>query len=100
MLQLLIPFSIEEKVFVARTDVAETFEEVLQIALDVYNFSNQTEQVAEMPAPQPQEEGENESNDVEETEQQPEEQKQEPQQMPQGQQPQDDFEEGKNLRKK
>ena len=93
----LIPFSIEEKVFVARTDVAETFEEVLQIALDVYNFSNQTEQVAEMPAPQPQEEGETESNDVEETEQQPEEQKQEPQQMPQGQQPQDDFEEEEEL---
>ena len=31
----LIPFSIEEKLFVARTDVAETFEEVLQIAIDV-----------------------------------------------------------------
>ena len=35
----LIPFSIEEQVFVARTDVAETFEEVLQIAVDVYEFS-------------------------------------------------------------
>ena len=93
----LIPFSIEEKLFVARTDVAETFEEVLQIALDVYNFSNQTEQVAEMPAPQPQEEGETESNDVEETEQQPEEQQQEPQQMPQGQQPQSDFEDEEEL---
>jgi hypothetical protein len=93
----LIPFSIEEKVFVARTDVAETFEEVLQIALDVYNFSNQTEQVAEMPAPQNPEEGETESNDVEETEQQPEEQQQEPQQMPQGQQPQGDFEDEEEL---
>ena len=93
----LIPFSIEEKVFVARTDVAETFEEVLQIALDVYNFSNQTEQVAEMPAPQNPEEGETESNDVEETEQQPEEQQQEPQQMPQSQQPQGDFEDEEEL---
>jgi len=93
----LIPFSIEEKVFVARTDVAETFEEVLQIALDVYNFSNQTEKVAEMPAPQNPEEGETESNDVEETEQQPEEQQQEPQQMPQSQQPQGDPEEEEEL---
>ena len=39
----MIPFSIEEKLFVARTDVAETFEEVLQIASDVYAYSNQTE---------------------------------------------------------
>ena len=45
----LIPFSIEEKVFVARTDVAETFEEVLQIAIDVHKFSNEFEQVAEIP---------------------------------------------------
>ena len=36
----MIPFSIEEQVFVARTDVAETFEEVLQIAVDVYNASS------------------------------------------------------------
>ena len=35
----LIPFSIEEKVFVARADLAETFEEVLQIASDIYQFS-------------------------------------------------------------
>ena len=39
----MIPFSIEEQVFVARTDVAETFEEVLQIAVDVHNFSNKVE---------------------------------------------------------
>ena len=70
----MIPFSIEEQVFVARTDLAETFEDVLKIAEDVYNFSNQTEQVAEIPAPQPQEEGETESNDVEQSEQQSEEQ--------------------------
>ena len=37
----MIPFSIEEQVFVARTDVAETFEEVLQIAVDVFEFSKQ-----------------------------------------------------------
>ena len=77
----MIPFSIEEQVFVARTDIAETFEDVLQIAVDVYNFSNQTEQVAEIPAPQPQEEGETESNDAEETEQQSEEKQ--PEAMPQ-----------------
>ena len=39
----MIPFSIEEKVFVSRADVAETFDEVLEIAADVYKFSNQTE---------------------------------------------------------
>jgi hypothetical protein len=66
----MIPFSIEEQVFVARTDVAETFEEVLKIANDVYNFSNQTEKVAEMPVGQNSEEGETESNDVEQSEQQ------------------------------
>ena len=64
----LIPFSIEEKVFVARTDLAETFEEVLQIAQDVYNFSQQ-EKVADVQPPQ-QPCGETESNDGEETEQQ------------------------------
>lgn len=77
----MIPFSIEEQVFVARTDIAETFEDVLQIAVDVYNFSNQTEKVAEMPAPQNPEEGETESNDAEETEQQSEEKQ--PEAMPQ-----------------
>ena len=70
----MIPFSIEEQVFVARTDVAETFAEVLQIANDVYNFSNQTEKVAEMPAGQNSEEGETESNDAEQSEQQSDEQ--------------------------
>ena len=39
----MIPFSIEEKLFVARTDLAETFEEVLQIAIDVHQFSNKVE---------------------------------------------------------
>ena len=66
----MIPFSIEEQVFVARTDVAETFEEVCQIAVDVYNFSNKTEEV-EQPAAQPQQ-SENESIDGEESVQQQE----------------------------
>ena len=66
----LIPFSIEEQVFVARTDLAETFEEVLQIAVDVHEFSKQ-EKVMDMPAPQPSE-SETESTDGEESEQQTE----------------------------
>lgn len=57
----MIPFSIEEKVFVARTDVAETFEEVCQIAVDVFNFSKNEKQqeqaLEEMPANQQQEGG-------------------------------------------
>ena len=57
----MIPFSIEEQVFVARTDVAETFDEVCQIAVDVYNFSKQEkvqEQLPEdLPAPQQQQGG-------------------------------------------
>ena len=69
----MIPFSIEEQVFVARTDVAETFEEVCQIAVDVYNFSKQ-EKVQE-PAPQEmpaaeQQEGESEESVDEQSEEQ------------------------------
>ena len=67
----LIPFSIEEKLFVARTDIAETFEEVLQIAQDVYAFSAQ-EKVAEQEvslAPE-QSDSENESSDGEQSDQQ------------------------------
>ena len=45
----LIPFSIEEKVFVARTDLAETFEEVLQIASDIHQFSNSDLDQIELP---------------------------------------------------
>ena len=81
----LIPFSIEEKVFVARTDLAETFEEVLNIAEDVFNFSNQTETVAEMPAQQPQEQGETESTVGEQSEQQTEEQSSEETDQPNAQ---------------
>jgi len=66
----MIPFSIEEQVFVARTDVAETFEEVLQIAVDVFEFSKQ-EKVEDVP-PSAAQQGESESNDDEESEQQTE----------------------------
>ena len=75
----LIPFSIEEKVFVARTDVAETFAEVCEIAADVFKFSKkekEQEQVAEaMPPQQQSEEGSSgDSVDVEQSEQQGDEQ--------------------------
>ena len=66
----MIPFSIEEKLFVARTDLAETFEEVLQIAVDVFEFSKQ-EKVEDMPSATAQQ-GESESKDVEQSEQQSE----------------------------
>ena len=49
----MIPFSIEEQVFVARTDVAETFEEVCEIAVDVYNFSKQEKQQEQAPEEMP-----------------------------------------------
>ena len=67
----MIPFSIEEKLFVARTDIAETFEEVLQIAQDVYAFSAQ-EKVAEQEVPftPEQSDSENESSDGEQSDQQ------------------------------
>ena len=68
----LIPFSIEEKVFVARTDVAETFEEVLQIAIDVHKFGNEFEQVAEIPvgSPEQSDEGQEDEEDQLESEEQ------------------------------
>ena len=61
-------FSIEEQVFVARTDTTETFEEVLEIAVDVFEFSKQ-EKVEDVPPPANQQ-GESESNDDEQSEQQ------------------------------
>ena len=73
----MIPFSIEEQVFVARTDVAETFEEVLQIAVDVFEFSKQ-EKVEDVPPPAAQQD-ESESNDDEESEQQQSEESEAPQ---------------------
>jgi len=69
----MIPFSIEEQVFVARTDVAETFAEVCEIAVDVYNFSKQEKQQEQAPQEMPvaeQQEGESESIDDEQSEQQ------------------------------
>ena len=42
----LVPFNGSEMVFVARTDQAETFEEVLEIAQDVYNWE-QTQKTRE-----------------------------------------------------
>ena len=42
----LVPFNGSEMVFVARTDQAETFEEVLEIAQDVYNWE-QTQKTEE-----------------------------------------------------
>ena len=50
----MIPFSIEEKLFVARTDLAETFEEVCQIAVDVYEFSQHEKDIEEEVAVAPQ----------------------------------------------
>ena len=71
----MIPFSIEEQVFVARTDVAETFEDVLQIAVDVFEFSKQEnviENTPEVNQQQNQEESESEkeSSDVQQSVQQ------------------------------
>ena len=68
----MIPFSIEEQVFVARTDVAETFEEVCQIAVDVYEFSKKEKVVEQTPEFQPpgSAESETESVDDEQSEQQ------------------------------
>lgn len=40
----MVPFSKDEEVFVVRTDEAETFNEVVKIAVDVYNFMQQKEQ--------------------------------------------------------
>ena len=71
----LIPFSIEEKVFVARTDIAETFEEVLQIAIDVHKFSNEFEHVAEIPtsSSDQSDEGQDEEDQIESQEEDQEE---------------------------
>ena len=69
----MIPFSIEEQVFVARTDVAETFEEVCEIAVDVYNFSKQEKEQEQAPKEMPanqQQEGESEESVDEQSEQQ------------------------------
>jgi len=46
----LIPFAEDEKVFVTRTEEAETFAEVLQIAVDVYNFSKKEKELEKVDA--------------------------------------------------
>jgi hypothetical protein len=58
----MIPFSIEEKLFVARTDLAETFEEVLQIAQDVYAFSQSQQETNEVEIPFTPEESDSDDN--------------------------------------
>ena len=46
----MIPFGDDEQVFVKRTEDAETFEEVCQIAVDVYNFCKDQKKQEEAPA--------------------------------------------------
>jgi len=66
----MVPFSIEEQLFVARTDVAETFEEVLQIAIDVFNFSKQEQEEEQEETPQEMPANETSSASQEDVEQQ------------------------------
>jgi hypothetical protein len=66
----MVPFSIEEKLFVARTDVAETFKEVLQIAVDVFNFSKQEQEEEQEETPQEMPANETSSVSQEDVEQQ------------------------------
>ena len=66
----MVPFSIEEQLFVARTDVAETFEEVLQIAVDVFNYSKQEQEKEQEETPQEMPSNESSSESQEDVEQQ------------------------------
>ena len=66
----MVPFSIEEQLFVARTDVAETFEEVLQIAVDVFNYSKQEQEEEQEETPQEMPANESSSESQENVEQQ------------------------------
>ena len=59
----LIPFSDDELPFVARAEEIETFEEVCELAVDIYEFSK-NEKVAELPEP-PQQQGEGNSEQSE-----------------------------------
>ena len=47
----MLPFAEDEKIFITRTENAETFDEVCEIAVDVYNFSKQ-EKVQEKAPPE------------------------------------------------
>jgi len=64
----MLPFAEDEKIFVTRTENAETFAEVCEIAVDLFEFSKK-EKVEDVPPPAAQQ-GESESNDDEESEQQ------------------------------
>lgn len=46
----LIPFAEDEKVFITRTEEAETFADVLQIAADVYEFSKKEKELEQVDA--------------------------------------------------
>jgi len=46
----LIPFAEDEKVFITRTEEAETFAQVLQIAADVYEFSKKEKELEQVDA--------------------------------------------------
>ena len=59
----LIPFSDNELPFVARAEEIETFEEVCELAVDIYEFSK-NEKVAELPEP-PQQQGDGNSEQSE-----------------------------------
>ena len=65
----LMPFSIEEKVFVARCDLAETFEEVCSIANDIYAFVNAAKEEQEVDVQMPADTNQNggEEGDQEQT---------------------------------
>ena len=76
----MVPFSIEEQLFVARTDVAETFEEVLQIAIDVFNFSKQEQEEEQEETPQEMPANETSSASQEDVEQQETDNQEQPQQ--------------------
>ena len=76
----MVPFSIEEQLFVARTDVAETFEEVLQIAIDVFNFSKQEQEAEQEETPQEMPANETSSASQEDVEQQETDNREQPKQ--------------------
>ena len=79
----LIPFSIEEKLFVARTDLAETFEEVLQIAADVYEFSKQEKTEVEVETPFSPEQSDGEGIQGQQSDQQDSDEQDQPKTKPQ-----------------
>jgi len=45
----MLPFAEDEKIFVTRTENVETFDEVCEIAVDVYNFSKQEKEQEQAP---------------------------------------------------